>query len=83
MKETGILRKIDSLGRIVIPMEIRKVFDIREDDFMEIFINKKLIVLEKHEKKCVICNNSRQLKMYNGKLICDKCKNIILYDKED
>ena len=57
MKATGIVRKIDSLGRIVIPKELRRVFDIKDDeDVLEIFVEGNTIVLKKYEPACIFCN---------------------------
>lgn len=56
MKSTGIVRKLDQLGRIVIPKELRKVLDINERDPLEIFIDEELIILKKYQAKnaCIV-----------------------------
>lgn len=78
LKNTGIIRKLDDLGRIVIPMEIRKKFNISEGDGMEIHIDSdNTIVLKKYERNCVFCGNNKNLKTFNDKLICKKCLNSI------
>lgn len=73
MKATGITRKIDSLGRFVIPMEVRKNLGVDVGDMMEIFIDKDLIALKKYSPGCVICGNIHNIVMYKGKRICKDC----------
>ena len=73
MKSTGIVRKVDELGRIVIPMELRNQFQIAEKDPIEIFVDGSSIVLKKYEKACLFCNNTKKLSNYKDKLICNKC----------
>lgn len=73
MKSTGIIRKMDELGRIVIPMELRNKFDIVEKDPIEIYVDNSSIILKKYEPNCVFCGNSKNLITYKDKLICKKC----------
>ena len=73
MKATGIIRKVDELGRVVIPIELRTQFNIAEKDPIEIFVDGDSIVLKKYEKSCLFCGGSKNLKEYKGKLICNKC----------
>ena len=73
MKSTGIVRKVDELGRVVIPIEIRNKFDIKEKDPIEIYVDGSSIVLKKFEPNCIFCGNSKNLLEYNDKLICSKC----------
>jgi transcriptional pleiotropic regulator of transition state genes len=73
MKSTGIVRKLDELGRVVIPKEIRNKLDIEEKDPIEIYIDGTSIVLRKFELGCIFCNNSKDLTTYKDKLICKKC----------
>jgi len=77
MKSTGIVRNVDELGRVVIPIEIRKQLKIAEKDPIEIYVDGSNIILKKHEPNCIFCGNSKKLKDYKGKLICDKCSNQI------
>lgn len=77
MKSTGIIRKVDELGRVVIPIELRSQFNISEKDPMEIFVDGDLIILKKYEKSCLFCENTKKLTEYKGKLICSKCLNQI------
>ncbi|HNX29867.1 MAG TPA: AbrB/MazE/SpoVT family DNA-binding domain-containing protein [Syntrophomonadaceae bacterium] len=73
LKATGVVRKVDSLGRIVIPMEIRQAYDIKEKDSLEIFVDDGKIVLRKYEPACIFCNNAENITNYQGKLICKDC----------
>ena len=57
MKSTGVVRKVDELGRIVLPIEIRKTLDIQQKDAVEIFIDEDKIVLQKYQPACIFCNN--------------------------
>lgn len=73
MKSTGIVRKLDELGRVVIPKEIRNKLDIEQKDPIEIFIDGTSIILRKFESGCIFCNNSVDLTSYKNKLICKEC----------
>jgi len=73
MKSTGIVRKVDELGRVVIPIELRNKFDIKIKDPIEIFVDGSSIVLKKYEPNCIFCGNSKNLINYNDKLVCEKC----------
>ena len=73
MKSTGIIRKVDELGRVVIPIEIRNKFDIAEKDPIEIYVDGSSIVLKKYEPNCVFCGNTKNLTTYKDKLVCSKC----------
>jgi len=73
MKSTGIIRKVDELGRVVIPIEIRHQFNIAEKDPIEIYVDGSSIVLKKYEPNCIFCGNTENLMNYNDKLICEDC----------
>ena len=73
MKATGIIRRVDELGRVVIPIEIRNQFNIVEKDPIEIFVDNSSIVLRKYELDCIFCGSTDDLIEYKGKLICKKC----------
>ena len=85
MKSTGIIRKIDELGRVVIPMEMRNKLNIGEKDPMEIFSDGDSIILKKYEPSCVFCSNTKNLSKFKNKLICEKCAKKIseLADSEE
>ena len=77
MKSTGIIRKVDDLGRIVLPIELRRVLDIAERDELEIFMDGDRIILHKYEPACLFCGSSNGLVQYRGKNVCAQCaKNI-------
>lgn len=73
MKSTGIIRRMDELGRVVIPIEIRNQFNIVEKDPIEIYVDGSSIVLKKFEPNCIFCSNTKNLLTYNDKLICENC----------
>ena len=73
MKSTGIIRKVDELGRIVLPIELRRTLDIAERDELEIYMDNDRIVLQKFEPSCVFCASSHGLASYRGKNVCREC----------
>ncbi len=75
MKSTGIVRKVDELGRIVIPIELRRTLGVDERDPMEIYVNEETIVLKKFESSCVFCGKTKELTRFRNKNICDMCLN--------
>ena len=78
MKSTGMIRRVDELGRVVIPKEIRNKLDIQEKDPIEIYVDGDCIILKKFESNCVFCGNTKDLIEYKEKLICKKCINDLL-----
>jgi transcriptional pleiotropic regulator of transition state genes len=73
MKSTGIIRKVDDLGRIVLPIELRRTLDIAERDELEIFMENDRIVLQKYEPACLFCVSNRGLVSFSRKNICGDC----------
>jgi len=73
MKSTGMIRRVDELGRVVIPKEIRNKLDIQEKDPLEIYVQEDCIILKKYESNCIFCGNTKDLIEYKEKLICKKC----------
>lgn len=73
MKSTGITRKVDELGRIVLPIELRRTLDIAVRDELEIYMEADRIILQKYEPSCVFCGSSRNLLNYHGKNVCMEC----------
>lgn len=73
MKETGIVRKVDELGRIVLPIELRRTLDIAERDSLEIFAVDDTIVLKKFQPTCIFCDSSKSIISYKGKNVCSNC----------
>ncbi len=84
MKSTGVVRRVDELGRIVIPIELRNKLGIVEKDPLEIYVDGSNIVLKKFETNCVFCGSSKKLVEYEDKLICNKCiKKLTALSSED
>ena len=73
MKSTGIVRKVDDLGRIVLPVEIRNVLDIKTMDAIEIFTDNDRIILQKYAPACVFCNDTDDVIYFSGKRVCASC----------
>lgn len=73
MKSTGIVRKVDELGRIVLPIELRRTLGIKEKDRIEIFVDGESIILRKYQPACIFCDNAKDIINYKGKNICPDC----------
>lgn len=74
MKATGIVRKVDELGRIVFPIELRRSLGINEKDGLEIFVDGEQIILRKYEPACVFCGNAGDnVFNYKSKMVCKDC----------
>ncbi|MBR6873866.1 MAG: AbrB/MazE/SpoVT family DNA-binding domain-containing protein [Ruminococcus sp.] len=74
MKSTGIVRKVDELGRIVLPIELRRSFDLNEKDAIEIYTDNDMIILKKFQRTCVFCNSSENVTEFKGKSVCSSCR---------
>ena len=73
MKATGIVRKVDELGRIVLPMELRRTLGIQKEDPVEIFVDDNNIILRKYEPACIFCGSAVDVSVIRNKNICRKC----------
>ena len=73
MKATGIVRKVDILGRIVLPIELRKTLDIKQEDPIEIYVDGDYILLKKYEPACIFCGNAKDVKRVRDKNVCADC----------
>ncbi len=73
MKATGIVRKVDELGRIVLPIELRRTLNIDVRDPLEIYVDQENILLKKYAPACVICGDDDGLVEFKGKRICRSC----------
>ena len=73
MKSTGIVRKVDELGRIVLPIELRRTLGIDEKDALEIYVDGSSVILRKYEPSCVFCGDAGDVVSYKGKNICHNC----------
>ena len=72
MKSTGIVRKVDELGRIVLPIEMRRTLDIAEKDALEIYVEGSSVILKKYKPSCIFCDTSKDVSEFKGKNICPK-----------
>jgi len=73
MKSTGIVRKVDELGRIVLPIELRRTLGIDEKDALEIYVDQEKIRLKKYEPACVFCGNTNDNQLFHSKNVCREC----------
>ncbi|MGB9812952.1 MAG: AbrB/MazE/SpoVT family DNA-binding domain-containing protein [Thermovenabulum sp.] len=73
MKSTGVVRKVDELGRVVIPIELRRVLNISEKDPLEIYVDGDKIILKKYEPGCIFCGSADDVVNFKGKNVCKKC----------
>jgi transcriptional pleiotropic regulator of transition state genes len=73
MKSTGIVRKVDELGRVVIPIELRRTLQIEEKDALEIYVDGERIILKKYEPACIFCGNAERVTVFRDKNICLDC----------
>ncbi|HMC43687.1 MAG TPA: AbrB/MazE/SpoVT family DNA-binding domain-containing protein [Acidimicrobiales bacterium] len=70
---SGVARRIDHLGRIVVPVELRRLFGIEPGDELEISVRDGAITLVKVETRCVFCNADQELVAFRGKRVCSTC----------
>ena len=73
MKSTGIVRKVDELGRVVIPIELRRTLGISIKDPLEIYVDEDKIIFKKYEPSCVFCGNANDVIHYKNKNVCVDC----------
>jgi len=73
LKSTGIVRKVDELGRVVIPIELRRTLGIDVKDSLEIYVDNERIILKKYEPACLFCGNADNVKHYKGRIVCEEC----------
>ena len=73
MKSTGVVRKIDELGRIVLPSELRRVFGIREGEELEISVEGERVILQKRDDLCLFCGAENPELEYRGRRLCHDC----------
>ena len=73
MKSTGIVRRVDELGRIVLPIEMRRTLDISEKDAMEIYVEGDGIILRKYQAACVFCDSTKDIVQFRGRSVCADC----------
>ena len=73
MKSTGIVRKVDELGRVVLPIELRRNLNIAEKDSLEIYVDGNSVILKKYEPDCIFCGDARDVITFKGKNVCSHC----------
>ena len=73
MKSTGIVRRVDELGRVVIPIELRRAFDIGEKDGIEIYTEGDQIILKKYTNGCIFCGGKKDVVEFKGRDVCKSC----------
>lgn len=74
MKATGIVRRIDELGRVVLPVELRRTLELEVRDSVEIFVEGDAIVLRKVQASCVFCGGTRGVTAFRNKPVCADCR---------
>ncbi len=74
MKSTGIVRKVDELGRIVLPIELRRTLDINEKDSIEIFVEGNRVILQKYQPACMFCGSAEHVFLFMGRNVCHQCR---------
>jgi transcriptional pleiotropic regulator of transition state genes len=82
MKSTGIVRKVDELGRVVIPIELRRTLGIGEKDALEIYVDGERIMLKKYEPACIFTGNAEELVYFKGKLVSKSCIDELIHSFE-
>ncbi len=73
MHSTGIFRRVDGLGRFVLPKELRRSLGINQNDYLQIFLEGDTIVLKKNQEVCLLCGSAENLTEFHDKHICEKC----------
>ena len=73
MKSTGIVRRVDELGRIVLPIELRRTLNIAEKDSLEIYVEGTSVILKKYKPSCIFCDSNKDVVQFKGKNVCPKC----------
>ena len=73
MKSTGFVKKIDELGRILIPKELRSSMELDTKDALEMFVDGDRIVLQKYQPACIFCSNADNIVFFEGRRICASC----------
>jgi len=74
MKSTGIVRRIDELGRVVLPVDLRRAFDLDVRDPVEVFVDEDSIILRKYQPTCIFCGSSKNIELFRNKPLCADCR---------
>lgn len=83
MKSTGIVRRVDELGRVVLPVELRRTLGIEEHDPVEILMDEDHVVLKRYQPTCVFCRSEDDLLDFRGKRICRACIAALLEQEKE
>lgn len=73
MNSTKIIKKVDDVGRVVLPFELRKVLNINTGDSLEVYVSNESIIFKKYAPACIFCNNTDEVSNFKGKNICKNC----------
>jgi transcriptional pleiotropic regulator of transition state genes len=73
LKSTGIVRRVDELGRVVLPIELRRTLDIEIRNPLEIYVEGDMVILKKYEPACIFCGEAKEVVDFKGKIICSSC----------
>ena len=73
MESTGIVRRVDELGRVVLPIELRRTLDIEIRSPLEIYVDGDLIILRKYEPACIFCGEAKDVVNFKDRIICNDC----------
>jgi len=74
VKTTGIVRRIDELGRVVLPVELRRTLGLDVRDPVEVFVEEDTIILRKYHPNCIFCGSSKNISQFRNKPICTDCR---------
>jgi len=77
MRSTGSVRKVDDLGRVVLPFDLRKALDIQPQDSVELFVENDSIILQRFAPNCLLCGGAEGLVRFRGKNICSDCREVL------
>ena len=77
MKDSGIMRRVDSLGRFVLPKELRRQLQIDCNDYLQIYTEGTKIIIQKAQSSCALCNKTEDLIDFNDKKVCRSCVKLI------
>ena len=74
MKSTGIVRRIDELGRVVLPVDMRRVLGLEIRDPVAVFVNEDAIIIRKHQPSCIFCGSEKGIELFRNKPLCSECR---------
>lgn len=83
MQPVGMVRKIDFLGRICLPKELRHRYNLGVQQQMELFVTEDCIILKKYESSCILCGGDQDLRQYHSKYVCRECIHKLQHPSDD